>query len=195
MSSPRPCPPRRRPASTSSSWSFRRTSRPSSRSRPSREGSSQSRPARAEASVASRALRLAVVGALLLAASAVTLGSASAGGSAQARQAILAPPNYPVHPWTAATDNLVPAQGTIVLHGSPVAGASVRVDHYDHPRPTDANGHFVYLLDDTLLQRHVVTVTDVSHATVGGQPLTDADRADLLASRASINVAYTVKGL
>jgi hypothetical protein len=69
------------------------------------------------------------------------------------------------------------------------------VDDYDLPKPTDANGHFVYLLDGTLLQRHVVTVTDASHATAGGQPLTDAERSELLAARGAITVAYTVQDL
>jgi hypothetical protein len=141
------------------------------------------------------AIRLALVGALFVAAFAGVLRSASAGSNTQARVAILAPPTYAVHPWTSQTDNLVPARGTIVLHGSPVAGAHVRVDNYDLPSPTDANGHFVYLLDDTLLERHVVTVTDASQATEGGQPLTDSDRAALLASHASISVAYTIKDL
>ena len=68
--------------------------------------------------------------------------SASAGGNVQRRQAIVAPPTYPLQPWSAQTNNLVPAQGTIQLNGSPVSGVRVRVDNYDLSRPTDANGHF-----------------------------------------------------
>ena len=134
-----------------------------------------------------------LVAALLLAG--IVLGSASAGGLKQSRQAIVAPPTYQLQPWRASTDNLVPAQGTVVLNGTPVAGAFVRVDTYELPSPTDANGHFTYLLDQTLLGRHVVTVTDASGAKAAGQPLTDAQRAELMANTAAISVAYAVKDL
>jgi hypothetical protein len=126
---------------------------------------------------------------------ATAVGSALAGGTAQTVQAIVAPPVYSLQPWTATTDNLVPAQGTVVLNGAPISGAYVRVDSYAIPKPTDAQGHFTYLLDHTLLGRHVVTVTDASNAKAGGRPLTDAERTELLASHAAITVAYTLKGL
>jgi hypothetical protein len=135
-----------------------------------------------------------VLGLALLLGGAV-LGTALAGGVAQTRQAIVAPPTYSLQPWQAQTDNLVPAQGTVVLNGTPISGAYVRVDSYAIPKPTDANGHFTYLLDRTLLGRHVVTVTDATVAKAAGRPLTDAERAQLLASHAAITVAYAVKDL
>ena len=137
-------------------------------------------------------VRLAAVA---LALAAVAVGSALAGGAAQTRQAIVAPPVYSIQPWTAATDNLVSAQGTVVLNGTPISGAFVRVDSYALPKPTDAQGHFTYLLDQTLLGRHVVMVTDASTAKAAGRPLTDAERAQLLASHAAISVAYALKDL
>src|SRR5205814_196230 len=160
------------------------TSRPSSCSP---KGRPRSPRGRREASVGSRLLALAVLALLAVA------GSASAGESAQSRQAIVAPPTYPLQAWNADTDNLVPAQGTIQLNGSPVSGVRVRVDNYDLPRPTDANGHFVYLVDQTLLARHVVTVTDASGGKVGGQALTAGQQSTLKASRAAISVAYGIK--
>jgi hypothetical protein len=120
---------------------------------------------------------------------------ASAEGNAVARQAIVAPPTFALQAWNANTDNLIRAQGTIELNGTPVSGALVRVDNYELSRPTDVNGHFVYLVDQTLLGRHVVTVSDLTNAKVGGRPLTDADRSALSASRAAITVAYAVKDL
>ncbi len=123
------------------------------------------------------------------------IGTALAGGVAQTRQAILAPPTYALQPWQSETDNLVPARGTIALNGRPISGAYVRVDSYLLPKPTDANGHFTYLLDQTLLGRHVVTVTDAAGAKAAGQPLTDAERTALLASHAAITVAYALKDL
>lgn len=123
------------------------------------------------------------------------IGTALAGGVAQTRQAILAPPTYALQPWQSETDNLVPARGTIALNGRPISGAYVRVDSYLLPKPTDANGHFTYLLDQTLLGRHVVTVTDAAGAKAAGQPLTDAERTALLASHAAFTVAYALKDL
>jgi hypothetical protein len=143
----------------------------------------------------SASARLWLAGVALLGVTGAAIGSALAGGVAQARQAIVAPPIYALQPWTAATDNLVAAQGTIELGGTPVSGVGMRVDSYELPRPTDASGHFVYLLDRTLLARHVATVTDLTNAKVGGRALTDADRSALLASRAAITVAYAVKDL
>ena len=58
-----------------------------------------------------------LVAVLVLAAAAVA-GSALAGGAAQKRQAIVAPPTYQLQPWRSSTDNLVPAQGTVVLNGT-----------------------------------------------------------------------------
>ena len=115
--------------------------------------------------------RRALLGAVLLSAL-VAEGVALAGGNTQARLAIVAPPTYPLQKWNADTDNLIRSQGTIELNGSPVAGVRVQVDGYRLTSPTDTQGHFVYLLDQTLLARHVVSVTDASYGKVGGRLLT-----------------------
>lgn len=131
----------------------------------------------------------------LLALSGAALQSATAGGNAEPSTGIVAPPTHVLRAWNADTDNLVPAQGTIAVKGSPVSGVRVRVDNYDLPSPTDMQGHFVYLADATLLARHVVTVTDATNGEVGGQPLSSTDQAALTASQAAINVAYAVRDL
>ena len=137
------------------------------------------------------ARRAFLVAAVLLA----VAGGALAGGNTQARVAIIAPPAYAVQAWSPDTDNLVRSQGTIELNGTPVSGVRVRVDNYDLPAPTDAQGHFVYLLDATLLARHVVTVTDATNGKASGQPLSSAERSQLATSLAAINVAYGVRDL
>jgi hypothetical protein len=130
-----------------------------------------------------------------LAFAAAVLCLAGAASAAQTREAIVAPPTYELQPWTAETDNLVRAQGRIELNGRAVSGARVTVDTYLLPRPTDAQGRFVYLVDHSLLGRHAVIVSDTSNARIGGQRLTDAAAAALKASHAAINVAYAVKDL
>lgn len=136
--------------------------------------------------------RVAVTGLVAVIAAAAALAALAAGRTA-ARVAIVAPPTYALQAWNANTDNLVRSVGTVEVGGAPVAGVRVRVDNYDVPNPTDAQGHFVYLVDATLLGRHVVTVTDVSNARVRGQALTKAQQSELLSSRAAINVAYAVR--
>ena len=131
----------------------------------------------------------------LLAAGSIVLQPATAGRNAQPSTGIVSPPPFTLALWTADTNNTVPAQGTVVMNGSPVSGVRVRVDNYDVPSPTDKDGHFVYLVDATLLQRHVVTVADASNAKAGGQPLSSAAQAGLAASQATINVAYAVRDL
>jgi hypothetical protein len=120
---------------------------------------------------------------------------AGAGGSTETRAVILAPPPLAVATWNPNSDNLAAATATIELAGKPIAGVHVRVGDFDVPAVTDAKGQFVYLVDDTLLGRHVVTVTDATGATVGGKALTSSQRAALQQTEASIDVAYTVRDL
>ena len=136
-----------------------------------------------------RRLLLPTLAALALA------GVALAGSSTPARVAIVAPPTYSLQEWNANSSNLVRAVGTIEIGGRPVSGVIVDVGGYTVPAPTNAQGQFTYLVDDTLLGRHVVTVVDVSRARAGGQPLTKAQQSTLLASRSAINVAYSVRDL
>lgn len=121
--------------------------------------------------------------------------SATAGRSNQTRSAIVAPPPLMLSTWNADSDNLVPATGTIELGGKPVAGVHVRVGDFDVPSPTSANGRFVYLVDHTLLGRHVVTVTDTTGGTIGRAPLTDGQRTALKTLQASIDVIYEVRDI
>src|SRR5271154_1501263 len=117
------------------------------------------------------------------------------GGSATpsaAKVTIVPPAVLALKAWTASTSNTTPVQGTIELNGKPIVGVRVRVDNYLIPNPTDAGGHFTYLVDDTLLARHVVTIDDSSNATVGGRPLTDEQRLALAATPSAITVAYPI---
>ena len=145
--------------------------------------------------MASRPAVLSLATAALLTAGGV-LQSATAGGTLESRAAtIVAPPAMPLRVWSAATDNLVPEQGTVTVGGKPVSGVHVRVDNYDVPGVTDTNGHFVYLVDGTLLARHVVTVSDATTGKVGGSALSSSEQSTLAASTASIDVVYSVRDL
>jgi hypothetical protein len=111
------------------------------------------------------------------------------------RAAIVTPQPLAVATWNANSDNLVATTGTIELGGAPVAGVHLRVDDFLVPEATNARGQFTYLVDHTLLGRHVVTVTDATGGKVDGVALTDAQRTALLAAQSSIDVAYTVRDL
>ena len=106
-------------------------------------------------------------------------GAATSGGAA-----IVVPPPFALAPWRPETDNLVPARGTVMLNGAPVAGVRVKVDGYVLPSATDAQGHFVFLVDATRLARHVVSI-------VG----TDKSAATLRAQHAAITVAYPLRNV
>ncbi len=134
-----------------------------------------------------RLLLCATVAALL-----VEVGGAT---GAKPGAAISTPPSFALTTWKAAGDNVAAARGTIMLNGAPVSGARVRVDAFDLRAPTDAGGHFVYLVDDTRLARHVVSVVDTSAAHVGSRPLTKDERSALAAERSAITVAYPVHDL
>jgi hypothetical protein len=128
---------------------------------------------------------------LLLVLAGVALAPASAGPAAGSAT-IVAPPTFSIATWSADSSNLVPATGTVELGGVPVSGVGVRVDGYQLPATTNAKGQFTYLLDHTLLGRHVVAVVDASAGKAAGQPLSSADQVRLASVQASIQVAYPV---
>ena len=135
-------------------------------------------------------LRL-LLSAVILLAFVPLAGGASPGPGA----AIVIPPSFALTHWSAETDNLVAAHGTVTLAGVPVSGVRVSVDRYDVPAPTDQAGRFVYLADATRLARHVVSVSDASHGRAGGRALTGAQRSELAAAKSAITVAYPIRAV
>jgi len=95
-------------------------------------------------------------------------------------------------PWDPNSSNTASVQGRVVLDGQPVAGALVRVGGWTDPTPTDSSGAFTYPADDTMPLRHVVTVADTSKATIGGRPLSAAQRSELAGASTGISVGYQV---
>src|SRR6266446_3435842 len=123
--------------------------------------------------MASRKHAVLFAGLALVGASAVT----GSGGAAQNTRAVIAVPRpYTVAAWRPETDNLVAARGTITSGGTPMPGVRVTVDGYVLPRPTDAQGHFTYLVDGTRMARHVVSVPSVpaAHAAITGAVARDS---------------------
>jgi len=100
-----------------------------------------------------------------------------------------------VRPWNADTSNEQDVTGAVTIAGKPVAGTIVRVDNYFVPGATRANGTFTFSVDNTVAHRYQVTVADASNATVGGRPLSDADRTALKAVIGGFDVGYAVQGL
>jgi len=138
-------------------------------------------------------LTLCLAAVAIVAVAAGMLGSAHAASKSAA--AIVVPPPTALKKWNAGTDNLIPIQGTVEWNGKPVSGASVRVDTFLEPSPTNAQGHFTYLVDGTLLGRHVVTIANASQAKVGGVALTGAEQSELSAAQAAITVDYGIHDL
>ena len=79
---------------------------------------------------------------------------------------VVAPGAVVVQPWNANTSNTQTVQGHVTLDGKPVSGALVNIDGWTNPTPTDSTGAFTYPADNTLAQRHVARVVDVTHATI-----------------------------
>ncbi len=119
----------------------------------------------------------------------------SAGAGHRSGPAISTPAPYALTKWDAESDNVVAAPGAVTLNGAPVTGVRVRVDAYELPSPTDAQGRFVYFADDTRVARHVVSIVDASRGRVGGKALTNEDQSALADRRASITVAYPIHEL
>ncbi|HWB22657.1 MAG TPA: carboxypeptidase-like regulatory domain-containing protein [Gaiellaceae bacterium] len=143
--------------------------------------------------MARRLIASCVVAASIVGVVAGLLGSAQA--ASKAAGAIVVPPPTTLKKWNADTDNLIPIQGTVEWGGKPVSGASVRVDTFLVPSPTDAQGHFTYLVDGTLMGRHVVKVANASQAKVGGVALTSDEQSALSSTQGAITVDYGIKNL
>lgn len=99
-----------------------------------------------------------------------------------------------VHNWSATRPNTQIVSGRLLLHGRPVRGAVMQVDNYTVQNRTNAAGQFFYRLDITLPQRHVVRVQRLASATVGGRPVTRAERRALLSVAGGFSVGYRVNG-
>ena len=97
--------------------------------------------------------------------------------------------------WSSSSSNYDEVTGTLTLDGKPVAGARVKVDAYRLPKATDSSGRFSMEIDATIAQRHPVSVTDASHATVSGRALNASQRDAVLSARGGIDVGYQVTGL
>lgn len=108
---------------------------------------------------------------------------------------VAVPKVFVVKEWRLDSENVDRARGCVYLNGEPVEGARVRVDNYTVPSPSAASGSFVYPVDSTLAERHVVTVVDVDGATVNGTAVDEAGRAELLSAHAGLTVSYKLSGV
>ena len=97
-----------------------------------------------------------------------------------------------IRPWDANTSNQQDAKGTLVVGGTPVAGAKISVDGYVIPTATASDGSFTVPVDITLSRRHVARVADASGAKVGGKALSAADQAALKGVSGGFSVGYAV---
>jgi len=100
-----------------------------------------------------------------------------------------------VRPWNPNSSNWTFSFGKVLLGGSPVSGARIRVDGFTLPSLSGAQGGFSYPTDITDSGRHVVRVVDLSRAKVRGHRPSARQQAQLKAVRAGISVGYRMTGL
>ena len=100
-----------------------------------------------------------------------------------------------IRAWLPSGNNTQAAGGRLLVGGRPVSGARISVDRYLLPRATGADGRFTAAIDVTVARRHLVKVTDLSRARVGGRPLTTAEAAAARAATGGFTVAYRIDGL
>jgi hypothetical protein len=74
--------------------------------------------------------------------------------------AISTPPPRALGFWSPDSDNVAVVTGRVTAGSKPAPGVRLRVDRWELPRPTDANGAFSYPVDTTRLARHVVAVVE-----------------------------------
>ena len=100
-----------------------------------------------------------------------------------------------VQPWKPNSSNVAAVTGRVEWNGLPVSGAIVTVDGFQVPQPTSANGSFSYDIDDTVAGRRVAVVTGFSHPTVGGKPLSAAQKSAVMAASGGFSIGFALTGL
>jgi alcohol dehydrogenase (cytochrome c) len=105
------------------------------------------------------------------------------------------PAGLVVKAWDPNSSNTQDVQGHVILDGQPVVGAQVKVGGWIVPQVTDSTGAFTYPVDITDPARHVVSVVDVSKATIGGKALTAAQSSSVLGSGGGFSVGYQISNL
>jgi hypothetical protein len=105
------------------------------------------------------------------------------------------PASLTIQEWKASSQNAEIVTGRVLLHGQPVQGVGLSVGDYALQSLTGPSGQFSYRIDTTLPARHVVTVTNVKRAKLGGKALSAADRKALKGVRGGFSVGYQIQGL
>ena len=98
-------------------------------------------------------------------------------------------------PWQPDSSNVQTLTGRVLWNGKPVVGADVTVDSYQVPQPTDKQGRFSYDIDNTVAGRHVIHVTGLAGATIGGKPLSAGAEAAVSAATGGFTSAFAISGL
>jgi hypothetical protein len=108
---------------------------------------------------------------------------------------IVTPAATVVVPWQADSSNVQTLTGRVLWNGKPVVGADVTVDSYQVPQPTDKQGRFSYDIDNTVAGRHVVEVTGLGGATIGGKRLSAGQKRAVSAATGGFTSAFAISGL
>ena len=114
---------------------------------------------------------------------------------AQGVATIVTPAATAVVPWQADSSNEQALTGRLLWSGKPVAGADLTVDGYQVPQPTDKQGRFTYDIDNTVAGRHVVGVTGLAGATIGGKRLSAGQARAVSAATGGFTSAFAISGL
>ncbi|HEY1777870.1 MAG TPA: PQQ-binding-like beta-propeller repeat protein [Solirubrobacteraceae bacterium] len=118
-----------------------------------------------------------------------------ASAPAQGVAKIQVPAAVVVVPWQANSSNVRTLTGRLLWNGKPVVGAEVTVDSFAVPQATDAQGRFSYDIDNTVATRHVIHVTALSGAKIGGKPLSAGQKRAVSSATGGFTSAFAVSGL
>ena len=118
-----------------------------------------------------------------------------ASAAAQGIAKIVTPSATAVVAWNADSSNVRSLTGRLLWNGKPVVGADLTVDSFQVPQPTDKQGRFSYDIDNTIAGRHVIHVTGLGGATVGGKRLNAGQRQAVSAATGGFTSAYAISGL
>lgn len=104
----------------------------------------------------------------------------------------IADPIIPIQLWNGGTVNRFQIDGTLTLDGAAVAGAILTANQYTLPAPTAVDGGFSVRRDQTVVDRTLLRVTDLSQATIAGSAPTADQASQLMAAEFAIETAFTI---
>lgn len=99
---------------------------------------------------------------------------------------------FPYENWKMESTHQKLVKGKLLVDNNPVVDAVIQVSN-KRKTTTNSNGEFSILLDTNIIERDIVHVTSLDHATVNGKPLPEQTKKELLSTEQELIVYFPIE--